>query len=60
MLSYTELLAKYEYQKKLLDALVFGIMPEDCDLTTFLYAMRGKAYNKYITSVMDDEDFYAG
>lgn len=54
--SFEELIAQNNYLRQLLDAAVYGNIPNGADLTTMLYAMRARAYIKYITDTMGDED----
>ena len=54
--TYEELLAQNTYLKELLDAAVFGTIPNDAGFTTMLYAMRARAYNKYINDTMGEDE----
>lgn len=55
-LTYEELLTQNNHLKELLNAAVYGTIPDGAGLTTMLYAMRARAYNKYISDTMGEAE----
>lgn len=54
--NYDDLLAQNNYLRQLLQAAVYGEMAENSDLTTMLYALRARAYIKYLEDSGDEEE----
>ena len=42
------LAGELKYTTQLLDAILTGDMPKECDFTTAIYALRGRNYLKYL------------
>ena len=52
----TKLEEENAYLRQLLDAAVYGTIPDKADLTTMLYALRAKGYIKWLSTTMQEDD----